>query len=176
LDANEKIIHWAEEGARLSPPDWDQLPTIPLYVDQVLLYLRDSLHFFERDEDDLLLTNSMINNYVKTGVLAHPEKKKYSRQHLAALITICMLKQVLALQDIVTLLDGEDLGPELYELFLSAHTGAVRETCQELAQRCQAGESPRRQALRLAAEANAKRAAAERILCELAKEKQPEKK
>ena len=116
MDANEKIIHWAEEGARLSPPDWDQLPTIPLYVDQVLLYLRDSLHFFERDEDDLLLTNSMINNYVKTGVLAHPEKKKYSRQHLAALITICMLKQVLALQDIVTLLDGEDLGPELYEL------------------------------------------------------------
>ena len=76
MNAIEKITSWAEEGKQLSPPDWEQLPTIPLYVDQVLLYLRDTLRFFERDEDDVLLTNSMINNYVKNGVLPHPEKKK----------------------------------------------------------------------------------------------------
>ena len=82
MDAADRILEWAKEGAELSPPGWEQLPTIPLYVDQVLLYLRDSLRFFERDGEDVLLTNSMINNYVKNGVLPHPEKKKYSRQHL----------------------------------------------------------------------------------------------
>lgn len=171
MDAAEKILEWAQSGAELSPPDWAALPTIPLYVDQVLLYLRDSLAFFERDEEDVLLTNSMINNYVKNGVLPHPLKKKYSRQHLAALITICMLKQVLTIPDIATLLDGQELGPELYEDFLSAHTGAVRETCRDLEESCRSGRDLRREALRLAAQANAKRAAAERILCELGEAK-----
>lgn len=166
----EKILEWAKEGTQLSPPGWEQLPTIPLYVDQVLLYLRDTLRFFERDEEDVLLTNSMINNYVKNGVLPHPEKKKYNRAHLAELVTICMLKQVLAIQDIRTLLRNEGPAEEMYADFLSAHTGAVRETCGELAESCEKGEDLRRAALRLAAEANAKRAAAERILKELAEE------
>ena len=157
MEPIEEILAWAREGEELSPPAWDQLPTIPLYVDQVLLYLRDSLRFFERDEEDLLLTNSMINNYVKSGALPHPEKKKYSRQHLAALMAICMLKQVLAI-------------PDIYQSFLSAHTGAVKKTCKELEENCLARENLRRQALRLAAEANAKRAAAERILRELGEE------
>lgn len=81
---------------------------------------------------------------------------------------ICMLKQVLAIQDIGTLLQGKPMDPELYGAFLSAHTGAVNETCRELEESCQRGADLRREALRLAAEANAKRAAAERILCELA--------
>ncbi len=170
MDPVETILAWAREGASLSPPEWEQLPTIPLYVDQVLLYLRDSLRFFERDQEDQLLTNSMINNYVKNGVLPHPEKKKYSRQHLAALVTICMLKQVLAIPDIATLFQGQALDPELYGAFLDAHTGAVRATCQELQASCEKGEDLRRAALRLAAQANAQRAAAERILCELAEE------
>lgn len=170
MSAEEKILDWAQEGLELSFPEWEHLPAIPLYVDQVLQYLRDSLRFFERDEEDVLLTNSMINNYVKKDVLPHPEKKKYSREHLAALAVICTLKQVLAIQDIGTLLDGRPMDPELYEAFLSAHTGAVRDTCRELAESCRSGADLRREALLLAAEANAKRAAAERILCELAAE------
>lgn len=170
MSADEKILAWAQEGGGLSCPEWEQLPAIPLYVDQVLQYLRDSLRFFERDEEDVLLTNSMINNYVKKDVLPHPEKKKYSREHLAALTVICMLKQVLAIQDIGTLLDGRPMEPELYGAFLAAHTGAVRETCRELCESCLDGADLRREALRLAAEANAKRAAAERILYELARD------
>ncbi|WP_322173409.1 DUF1836 domain-containing protein [Acutalibacter caecimuris] len=170
MDTVEKILAWAKEGAELIPPDWKQLPAIPLYIDQVLLYLSDSLRFFQRDEDAALLTSSMINNYVKNGVLPHPEKKKYTQQHLAALIAICMLKQVLALPDIATLLHNGAVDPALYETFRNAHTGALRQTCRELEENCQSGESLRHQALRLAAEANAKRAAAERILCALAAE------
>lgn len=170
MDAAEKILEWARSGKELTPPDWDALPTIPLYVDQVLLYLRDSLRLFERDENDVLLTNSMINNYVKNGILPHPDKKKYSRQHLAALMAVCMLKQVLAIPDIAALLGGQEMGPELYGSFLTAHTGAVREACRELEESCLSGKDLRLEALRLAAESNAKRAAAERILCELAEE------
>lgn len=175
MSADEKILAWAREGGGLSCPEWEQLPAIPLYVDQVLQYLRDSLRFFERDDEDVLLTNSMINNYVKKDVLPHPEKKKYSREHLAALTVICMLKQVLAIQDIGTLLDGRPMDPELYGTFLAAHTGAVHETCRELEQSCLSGADLRREALRLAAEANAKRAAAERILCELAEDDEKSK-
>lgn len=168
MNADERILAWAKEGSKLSCPEWEQLPAIPLYVDQVLQYLRDSLRFFERDEADVLLTNSMINNYVKKNVLPHPEKKKYSREHMAALTVICMLKQVLAIQDIGTLLQDRSMDPELYKAFLDAHTGAVRETCHELEQSCCSGADLRREALRLAAESNAKRAAAERILYEIA--------
>ena len=97
MNADEKILEWAQEGCELSCPEWEQLPAIPLYVDQVLQYLRDSLQFFERDEEDVLLTNSMINNYVKKNVLPHPEKKKYSREHLAALTVICLRYRTSAL-------------------------------------------------------------------------------
>lgn len=172
MEAEQKILDWAVAGAELSLPSWEQLPAIPLYVDQVLQYLRDSLRLFERDEEDVLLTNAMINNYVKKAVLPHPEKKKYGREHLAALMAVCMLKQVLAIQDIATLLDRQQLGPELYDAFLTAHTGAVRETCQELAESCRSGKDLRMEALRLGLEANAKRAAAERILCELAQDEE----
>lgn len=176
MNAKEKISTWAEEGQALTTPDWEELPAIPLYVDQVLQYLRDSLRFFERDEEDVLLTNSMINNYVKKNVLPHPEKKKYGREHLAALTIVCMLKQVLAIQDIATLLEGRALEPEVYQAFLDAHTGAVQKTCRELEESCRSGLDLRREALRLATEANAKRAAAERILYELAQEENPESK
>lgn len=171
-DAIEKISEWAESGKSINMPAWDELPEIPLYMDQVMLYLTDKLQFFERDSDSSLLTSSMINNYVKNDVLPHPEKKKYGKEHLSGLIAICMLKQVLSMQDIKTLFGGRQPDAELYELFREAHTGAVRQTCKDLSESCAAEENLRTTALRLAAEANAKRAAAERILCELAEKEQ----
>ena len=108
-NAAEEIYRWAREGTGLCPPAWNELPSIPLYMDQVIFYLKDSLRFFERDEETSLLTSSMINNYVKNGVLPHPDKKKYGKEHLGALMAVCMLKQVLSIQDIKTLLSGEEL-------------------------------------------------------------------
>lgn len=169
-DAAERIRRWAKAGEETALPDWNELPTIPLYMDQVIFYLGENLRFFERDGQSSLLTSSMINNYVKTGVLPHPEKKKYRREHLAALLAVCMLKQVLSIQDIKTLLAGEELSEELYTLFLTTHTAALQETCASLAESCAAGKSLKQEALRLAVEANAKRAAAEQILCELGKD------
>lgn len=168
--AARAIERWAEEGERSSPPLWEDLPSIPLYMDQVILYLGESLKLFEREEELSLLTSSMINNYVKNGLIPHPEKKKYTKEHLAGLMAVCMLKQVLSIQDIKTLFSGTEMTGETYELFREAHTAAVRETCQALQETCRTGADLKKAALLLAAQANAKRAAAERILCELGQE------
>ena len=168
--AARAIERWAEEGERSSPPLWEDLPSIPLYMDQVILYLGESLKLFEREEELSLLTSSMINNYVKNGLIPHPEKKKYTKEHLAGLMAVCMLKQVLSIQDIKTLFSGTEMTGETYELFREAHTAAVRETCQALQETCRTGADLKKAALLLAAQANAKRAAAERILCELGRE------
>ncbi len=174
-ELEKRLLDWTEAGKTAGLPEWDSLPSIPLYMDQVIFYLKDSLRLFERDEDASLLTSSMINNYVKKEVIPHPEKKKYGKEHLAALTAVCLLKQVLSIQDLKTLLSGQGFGPELYELFREAHTAAVQETCQALAESCRRGDDLRAEALRLAARANAQRAAAERILCEMGKSESDKK-
>lgn len=167
--AEQEILQWAKAGEEFSTPGWEELPGIPLYMDQVIFYLKDSLGFFQREPEGSLLTSSMINNYVKNGVLPHPDKKKYGKEHLAALTVLCLLKPVLSIPDIGELLRGQDI-QGVYGAFLAAHTAAVRETCQALQETCRTGADLKKAALLLAAQANAKRAAAERILCELGRE------
>ena len=171
--AASAIAAWARAGQGNPLPAWDDLPAIPLYMDQVILYLTESLRLFQPEGEPSLLTSSMINNYVKHGLLPHPEKKKYSREHLGALMAICALKQVLSMQDVDTLFGQGPLDRETYALFREAHQRAVQETCQALEKTCREKEDLKQAALLLAVEANAKRAAAERILCELGKQEKP---
>lgn len=42
-----------------------------------------------------VITPSMINNYVKVGLVPAPVKKQYGREQIARLIAICIFKQVL---------------------------------------------------------------------------------
>ena len=151
------VAAWARAGQEQTLPGWEELPSIPLYMDQVLYYCNESLAFFQGEMEGGALTSSMVNNYVKNGVLPHPEKKKYGKEHLATLLMLCLLKQVLPLPDIATLLQGKPLDRETYEAFLQAHTQAVGETCRELLDRQDRREDLRRVALLLAAQANAKR-------------------
>ena len=158
--ARDLLAEWARQGQEAAPPAWEELPGIPLYMDQVILYLGESLELFQR-EGSSLLTSSMINNYVKTGLIPHPDKKKYTKEHLAGLMAVCMLKQVLPIQDIKTLFSG-GMDPHTYALFRQAHTEALAETCRSLEETCASGADLKQAALLLAAEANAKRAAAQR--------------
>ncbi|MBR6641099.1 MAG: DUF1836 domain-containing protein, partial [Clostridia bacterium] len=63
----------------------------------VLVPLKDS-------KKDKFITKTMINNYVKQGILKPPVNKKYSKSHIAKLFAICVLKQVYSMQDIKKLL------------------------------------------------------------------------
>ena len=78
------------------PNRWEQLPDIPLYMDQVVSYLSRQMISFEEGDS---LTSAMINNYIKDGLLARANGKKYGQEHLAYLTAISALKQVLSVRE-----------------------------------------------------------------------------
>lgn len=88
-------------------PRWEELPNIDLYMDQVVSFIEESLISLfpsKDDKEDKVVTKTMINNYVKHGILTPPVNKKYNRTHLARLIVICILKQVYSINDINSLI------------------------------------------------------------------------
>lgn len=90
--------------ANHSLPKWNDLPEIDLYMDQVIVLMEK--YFMDVSQpDSKFITSSMINNYVKLGIMPAPIKKKYSREHLAYLIIICSLKQVMSLPNIKLIID-----------------------------------------------------------------------
>ncbi|EYE88041.1 hypothetical protein Q428_09900 [Fervidicella metallireducens AeB] len=80
------------------------IPDIDLYMDQLTKFFDDKLGHLKRDENDKILTKTMINNYTKSGILMPPINKKYSKRHLILLILIYNLKQILSISDIHALL------------------------------------------------------------------------
>lgn len=83
-------------------PRWSELPDLDLYLDQVVNYIEKYIGQYndKSNKEDKIITKTMINNYVKLGIMPAPEKKKYSRKHIAYLIVICVLKQVYSINDI----------------------------------------------------------------------------
>ncbi len=102
----------------------EDIPNIDLYVDQVTTFIESQLSSLKRDEDEKILTKTMINNYTKNHVLPSPEKKKYSKDHVLTLILIYYLKSFLSIKDIQTLLEpitdkyfGTESELSFYELY-----------------------------------------------------------
>ncbi|WMJ80551.1 DUF1836 domain-containing protein [Clostridium sp. MB40-C1] len=105
------------------------IPKLDLYMDQVITLFETGLNGSKRNEDDKILTKTMINNYTKDKILMPAKNKKYSRNHIIMMILIYNLKQSLAITDIKTLLsqtvenfniDEENLElDKLYEIFLN---------------------------------------------------------
>ena len=81
-------------------PRYKEIPDVGLLLDQVARLVNGYLEPYP----DLRLTNSMISNYVKHGIIARPVKKLYYREQIASLVFIAAAKTVLSLEDIVTLL------------------------------------------------------------------------
>lgn len=102
----------------------EDIPNIDLYVDQVTTFIESRLSSLKRDEDEKILTKTMINNYTKNHVLPSPDKKKYSKDHVLTLILIYYLKSFLSIKDIQTLLEpitdkyfGTESELSFYELY-----------------------------------------------------------
>ena len=77
------------------------IPDMDLYMDQLTGFIDKNLENSKRNENDKILTKTMINSYTKDGLLMPPEnKKKYSKQHVVLLILIYHLKQILSINDI----------------------------------------------------------------------------
>ena len=86
----------------LSLPEYDQIPNVGLYLEQVTKYVNEYLE----PMGCAPLTGSMISNYVKKDLLRNPIKKQYDREHIARLLLIAVSKTVLSLEDIARLLDS----------------------------------------------------------------------
>ncbi len=81
-------------------PRWNELPNLDLYLDQLVTILEKYLKDYIGNKDETIITKTMINNYVKQGLIKPPKRKKYSRLHIATLIVICILKQIYSINDI----------------------------------------------------------------------------
>lgn len=73
-------------------------------MDQVLQLMNRYLDVFQKEEKEPLMTKTMINNYVKKGIIRPPIKKKYTKEHVAYLLVIALLKQVFSIQEISLLI------------------------------------------------------------------------
>ncbi len=82
-----------------------EIPSIDLYIDQIINLLESAMSSNKRREEDKLLTKTMINNYSKEGLLKPIKGKKYSKEHIIQMLIIYELKQVLSIGDIKTVLD-----------------------------------------------------------------------
>ena len=169
------IRDWLMQFSGQKPVDWDRIPDIELYMDQVVTFLDRQLLFQQGNSEDRIITPSMINNYTKDHVIPRAESKKYSREHIALLLVICSLKKVLSMPDLSDLLKDFKI-TESYEIesfyarFQQVQELAIARTSEIVSKGMEeiAGENEkvilRNLALQLAAEAQTRRNAAEQIL------------
>ena len=108
-------------------PDYDQIPNVGLYLEQVTKYLNEYLEPLGCTP----LTGSMISNYVKKGLVKNPVKKQYDREHIARLLVVAVSKTVLSLEEIQQLLAGHPEGQQGYETFCATLLGQLEEVFEK---------------------------------------------
>ena len=123
---SSKLLRWERFIEEYHLPTWAELPSLELYMDQVIILLTQYLSFIPMtNEDDKLITASIINNYVRMKVIPPPVKKKYSRIHIAYLIMICVLKQSLNISSVQKIIPcdlSEDELSVVYTDFVEKHS------------------------------------------------------
>lgn len=78
----------------------EDIPDIDLYMDQVIQLFENKLGYLKRNEEDKILTKTMINNYSKGNLFMDIKNKKYSKNHIILIILIYELKSVISIPDI----------------------------------------------------------------------------
>lgn len=100
MEKDGRMREFATVAAGFRLPRWEQIPTLGLYMDQVVTVIDRSLAPILDFSNEAFITAAMVNNYVKLGMVRKPERKKYSREHIVGLMVITVLKQSLAIGDI----------------------------------------------------------------------------
>lgn len=164
----EQLKHFKEQLQNMRPESWEQIPDIALYMDQVISYMGRQ-HIGLEPAGDENLTAAMINNYAKNGLLPRAKGKRYSREHLAYLTAICLLKQVLSVSETGTLLKKEmehsDIH-EFYDDYLQILDSTFAETADRICEE-ESEENLAHLALTMAVESYAKMLACKKILKEI---------
>ena len=125
-------IQIALEGIRgYTPVPWDQIPDLGLYMDQIVTFITRMYAPLYGQDIHGYLSAAMINNYVKARLVPRPVGKKYSRDQIALLAMIVVLKQTSSMEDIrrmLALKPGETV-EALYGAFTQRFSRALRAVC-----------------------------------------------
>lgn len=96
-----------EENKKLANyhcPRYEEIPQIDVYMEQLITILEEYFSCFETKGESKTITATMVNNYVKQKVLPAPINKKYTKIHIAYLIVLGILKNILSISDISSLI------------------------------------------------------------------------
>ena len=125
-----KLRRWEKYLDNYRLPEWDEIPDLGLYMEQVIVLLKQYLDYLPPElKEEQFITAATINNYVRMRVMPGPEKKRYFRIHIAYLIIICSLKQGMSLaliQKIIPMDISEEEVREIYESYIRLHTSAAQ--------------------------------------------------
>jgi len=96
----------------------EAIPTIDLYMDQVIQLFDATYSESLRNDDEKVLTKTMINNYAKGKLFIPIKNKKYSKDHIMLISLIYQLKGALSIKDIKSVLEpvNEKIGTKDFQL------------------------------------------------------------
>ena len=104
-----KLDRWDRFITDYHLPEWDSIPNLGLYMDQVVVLLAQYLNFIPAmpGGKESFVTSSTINNYVRLKIMPAPVKRKYFQVHIAYLIMILTMKQSLSISDVQKILPAD---------------------------------------------------------------------
>ena len=76
------------------------IPSLDIYMEQIMTLFDDHLQDNKRFVDDKLLTKTMINNYSKAGVIKPVKGKKYTKEQIIGMLLVYNLKNTITIQEI----------------------------------------------------------------------------
>ena len=125
----EQTIDAVFSDRDITPSD---VPQLDLYMDQVLTLFDRTLSESKRAPGDKLLTKTMVNNYVKEGLMTPVRGKKYTREQIMQLLCVYHLKQTLRLSDVKALTGRTDVDRLRLCLALSEIANYLRRLCESM--------------------------------------------
>ena len=123
MNINNALYDYATAMARVRLIRWQEMPDFSIYSDQLLQLVRDELSFMSFS-GDVLVTKSMVNNYVKWGMMPKPIKKKYDKLQIVYVLVITLLKPILPIMKIK---EGIQL-----QILVEGHENAYNSFCTAL--------------------------------------------
>lgn len=108
-------------------PRWENFPNEMMFNRDMVDFVNEALSDILDEEN--LVTNTKIQNYVKWDMLPKPIGRKYDKTHLAMLVVITVLKEVLSIPEVKKGIDlSLDLMPpqQAYDNFVYIYEAAFR--------------------------------------------------
>ena len=96
---NQEILNnIIEKEVQKSSITSKDIPDLDLYMDQIMTLFDSHLANNKKNEDDKLLTKTMINNYSKSKVITQVKGKKYTKEQIIQMLMIYQSYMIILLK------------------------------------------------------------------------------